>query len=231
VELIHCASLVHDDMPCFDDAPTRRGRASVHAAFGERCALLAGDALIVLAFQTLGAGAVAAGRPERLPDMLALLASNTGMPLGIVAGQGWECEDWVQLPDYHRAKTASLFACASQLGAIAAGAEARPWKALGDWLGEAYQAADDLRDVAGDTSSLGKPTGRDLVLGRPNLVNEMGLAGALEHFEKLVDRAATSVPDVAQAPMLRALLRAEAERLVPPELRQRVGAVAHAAVA
>jgi geranylgeranyl diphosphate synthase, type II len=231
VELIHCASLVHDDMPCFDDAPMRRGRVSVHAAFGERCALLAGDALIVLAFQTLGAGAMASGRPERLPAMLALLASHSGMPLGIVAGQGWECEDWVQLPDYHRAKTASLFACASQLGAIAAGAEARPWKALGDWLGEAYQAADDLRDVAGDTGSLGKPTGRDKVLGRPNLVNEMGLAGALDHFEQLVDRAASSVPEVKQAPVLRALLRTEAERLVPAELRQRVGAGRHAAVA
>jgi geranylgeranyl diphosphate synthase type II len=228
VELIHCASLVHDDMPCFDDAPTRRGRPSVHAAYGERCALLAGDALIVLAFEVLAAGAERAGQPLRLPAMLALLARHSGMPGGIVSGQGWECEEWVRLPDYHRAKTASLFACAAMLGALACGADPEPWRALGDGLGEAYQAADDLRDVAGDAAMLGKPTGRDLVLGRPNLVAEMGPAAALRHFEHLVGQAVASVPDGPRAPALRALLRAEAERLVPPELRERM---AHEAAA
>jgi geranylgeranyl diphosphate synthase type II len=222
VELIHCASLVHDDMPCFDNAPQRRGRPSVHTAYGERCALLAGDALIVLGFETLGHGAVRSRKPERLPAMLALLARHCGMPNGIVAGQAWECEDWVRLPDYHRAKTASLFAGAAMLGALACGADPEPWRALGDDLGEAYQAADDLRDVAGDAATLGKPTGRDLVLGRPNLVAEMGPAAALRHFEALVGRAVASVPEGPRAPLLRALLRSEAERLVPPELRHRV---------
>jgi geranylgeranyl diphosphate synthase type II len=228
VELIHCASLVHDDMPCFDNAPTRRGRPSVHAAYGERCALLGGDALIVLAFECLALGAVRAGQAARLPAMLVLLATHSGMPGGIVSGQGWECEDWVRLPDYHRAKTASLFACASMLGALACGADAESWRALGDGLGEAYQAADDLRDVAGDAAALGKPTGRDLVLGRPNLVAEMGPAAALRHFEHLVGQAVAAVPEGPRAPMLRTLLRAEAERLVPDELRRRV---AHEAVA
>ena len=77
IELLHCASLVHDDLPCFDDAATRRGRASVHYAYGESLAVLAGDALIVLAFQTLGA---AAGKsPDRLAPLLATIASGVPM--------------------------------------------------------------------------------------------------------------------------------------------------------
>jgi geranylgeranyl diphosphate synthase type II len=101
LELLHCASLVHDDLPCFDDAPLRRGRASVHAAYGERCAVLAGDALIVMAFEALARAATRS--PWRLPALLCMLASRVGMPHGIVAGQAWECEDWVALPDYQRA--------------------------------------------------------------------------------------------------------------------------------
>ena len=108
IELLHCASLVHDDLPCFDDAPTRRGRASVHFAFGESLAVLAGDALIVLAFQTLGAAATKS--PLRLPMLLRTIGRATGMPHGIVAGQAWECEPRVSLADYQRAKT-GLFFC------------------------------------------------------------------------------------------------------------------------
>jgi len=121
IELLHCASLVHDDLPCFDDATTRRGRASVHFAFGESLAVLAGDALIVLAFQTLGAAA--SRSPLRLPALLGTIASSTGMPHGIVAGQAWECEPRVLLSDYQRAKTGSLFSAATIAGAQAAGAD------------------------------------------------------------------------------------------------------------
>src|SRR5512140_3821641 len=103
IELLHCASLVHDDLPCFDDAPTRRGVPSVHKAFGERLAVLGGDALIVLAFQTL---ARAAGRlPDRLCPLMAALGAGAGLPGGIAAGQAWECEPEPSLRDYHRAKT------------------------------------------------------------------------------------------------------------------------------
>ena len=90
IELLHCASLVHDDLPCFDDAATRRGKASVHAAFGEPLAVLAGDALIVRAFEALALAAVA--EPLRLPALLGLLGAAVGAPNGIVAGQAWECE-------------------------------------------------------------------------------------------------------------------------------------------
>jgi geranylgeranyl diphosphate synthase type II len=220
IELLHCASLVHDDLPCFDDAPLRRGVASVHVAYGERCAVLAGDALIVMAFETLALGA---GRhPQRLPGMLALLAQRVGMPAGIVAGQAWECEDWVALPDYQRAKTGSLFAAATELGALAAGGNVAAWRGFGERLGQAYQVADDIRDAACDVQQLGKPAGRDRVLGRPSAVREFGLAGALAHFEQLVDHAGTSVPAGPGAKALRALLHAEAERLLPPTLRAQV---------
>jgi len=213
IELLHCASLVHDDLPCFDDAPVRRGRASVQYAFGEPLAVLAGDALIVLAFQTL-AGAAAAS-PQRLPALLQTIAHGVGMPFGIVAGQAWECESRVSLADYQRAKTGALFVAATVAGAQAAGADGEPWRALGDWLGEAYQVADDIRDVAADPQALGKPTGRDAALARPSAAAELGLEGAIQHFDRLISAAIQSVPDCIGADALRALVRAEAERLVP----------------
>jgi geranylgeranyl diphosphate synthase, type II len=217
IELLHCASLVHDDLPCFDDAATRRGRASVHVAYGERCAVLAGDALIVMAFETL---ALAAARhPSRLPQLLAVLAQRVGMPHGIVAGQAWECEEWAALPDYHRAKTGSLFAAATEMGALAAGGDPSVWRGFGEWLGEAYQVADDIRDAACDEDMLGKPVQKDRTLGRPSAVHEFGLAGALAHFEQLVDHAGQAVPEGPGAKALRALLNAEADRLLPPTVR------------
>ncbi len=222
IELLHCASLVHDDLPCFDAATTRRGKASVHVAYGERCAVLAGDALIVAAFETLAAGA--ARHPHRLPALLAVLAQRVGMPHGIVAGQAWECEDWVALPDYQRAKTGSLFAAATHMGALSAGGNPTVWLGFGEWLGEAYQVADDIRDAACEEAELGKPAGRDRTLGRPSAVHEMGLAGALAHFEDLVDQAGRAVPEGPGCKNLRALLHAEAQRLLPPQVRAQVAA-------
>jgi geranylgeranyl diphosphate synthase type II len=213
IELMHCASLVHDDLPCFDDAPMRRGRPSVHAAFGERLAVLAGDALIVLAFQTLGLSG--ARSPQRLCRLIATIGRGVGMPFGIVAGQAWECEPRVALSDYQRAKTGALFAAATAAGAEAAGVDGETWRALGEWLGEAYQVADDLRDVLADPEVLGKPTGRDVALGRPSSAREQGLMGAIEHFDRLVACAIEAVPPCRGSAQLRQLVRAEAERLVP----------------
>jgi geranylgeranyl diphosphate synthase type II len=213
IELLHCASLVHDDLPCFDDAPLRRGQPSVHHAYGERLAVLAGDALIVLAFQHLAAQAGA--HPDRLGAVLALIAQGVGQPHGIVAGQAWECEPRVTLRDYQRAKTGALFAAACMAGAAAAGSRPAPWRALGEWLGEAYQVADDIRDAAADSAMLGKPVGRDQALGRPSVATEQGLPGAVAHFQTLVANAADAVPDCRGAQRLRALVWAESERLVP----------------
>ena len=213
IEFLHCASLVHDDLPCFDDAPTRRGQPSVHSAYGQSLAVLAGDALIVLAFQSLARAALTS--PARLPGLLDTIASGVGMPFGIVAGQAWESEPKVSLTDYQRAKTGALFVAATAAGAQAAGADPLPWRALGDWLGEAYQVADDIRDVMADPQLLGKPTGQDISLGRPSSAIDLGLAGAIEHFESLVDAASKSVPDGPSAEALRKLVRLESERLVP----------------
>ena len=216
IELLHCASLVHDDLPCFDDAPVRRGQPSVHSAFGERLAVLAGDGLIVVAFQVLArAGAQA---PDRLVPLLTTIAGSVGMPGGIVAGQAWECEARVSISQYHREKTGSLFAAATVAGAQAAGGDAEAWRGLGEWLGEAYQAADDIRDVVADAQQLGKPIGRDAALGRPSVARERGLPAAMRHFDALVRNAVEAVPECRGAPMLRALVRSESERLVPSHL-------------
>ncbi len=213
IELLHCASLVHDDLPCFDDAPVRRGRASVHRAYGEPLAVLTGDALIVLAFQTL---ACAAGRsPQRLAPLMATLAQGVGMPHGIVAGQAWECESKVALVDYQRAKTGALFVASTMGGAQSAGAPPEPWRDMGAWLGEAYQIADDIRDVVADPALLGKPVGRDAALGRPSAAIELGLEGAIAHFHRVIENVITAVPQCPGAEAMRMLVRGESERLVP----------------
>jgi geranylgeranyl diphosphate synthase, type II len=213
IELLHCASLVHDDLPCFDDAQTRRGRASVHWAYGESLAVLAGDALIVLAFQTL---AEAAGQsPQRLPALLKIVASGVGMPFGIVAGQAWESESRVSLVDYQRAKTGALFVASTCAGALSAGADPDAWRDLGECLGEAYQVADDIRDVMGQADLLGKPVGQDAQHARPNAIANLGLGGAIAHFESLIQAAVDAVPDCASAQEMRQLVLQESERLVP----------------
>jgi geranylgeranyl diphosphate synthase type II len=217
VELLHCASLVHDDLPCFDDAPLRRGQASVHSAYGERLAVLTGDALIVTAFEVLARAGAAS--PARLAPLLRTVAAGVGMPGGIVAGQAWECEPRVALREYQRLKTGALFTAATRAGALAAGGDAEAWAGLGDCLGEAYQVADDIRDVAAQPEWLGKPIGQDLALGRPSVALEKGMDAALSLFEGLVLDAIEAVPECRGAPLLRALVRAEAERLVPPSLR------------
>jgi len=217
IELLHCASLVHDDLPCFDDSALRRGCPSVQAAFGEALAVLAGDALIVLAFETL---AVGCGRaPRHLPGLLRLLARGAGMPGGIVAGQGWESETAIDLATYHCAKTSSLFQTAAAAGALCAGADPRAWGVFGERLGDAYQAADDIRDEACSTTALGKPAGRDRALGRPSLVAAFGLPQAVRRLQEQVAQAIEAIPPGAKAGPLREQIAAEMARLLPAELR------------
>lgn len=209
VELIHCASLVHDDLPCFDDAPIRRGVPSVHRAFGEAIAVLAGDQLIVLAFETLARGALLAGPggpidARRAVRLIEALARGVGMPQGIIAGQAWESEAKIPLAAYRRAKTGSLFEAAAILGALSAGEDGAAFAALGQRLGEAYQVADDLLDVVGDPKDLGKPVGRDGALGRPNAATELGLSGSTRLLQRLIQDAVESVPACARAADLRA---------------------------
>jgi geranylgeranyl diphosphate synthase type II len=217
LELLHCASLVHDDLPCFDAADLRRGRPSIHKAYGEPLAVLAGDALIVLAFQTLS---TAACPPDRIARLTGIIARAVGVPFGIVAGQAWECEDRIDLAHYHRAKTGALFAAATVAGAAAAGVEAEPWRLVGETLGEAYQVADDLRDAAADEDEIGKPVGRDVALGRPSAVRELGIDGAMRHLDGLVRAAIAAIPPCENGGELRSLMLSEAKRLVPKKLAQ-----------
>jgi geranylgeranyl diphosphate synthase type II len=180
IELLHCASLVHDDLPCFDDAPLRRGKPSVHCEYGAPIAVLTGDALIVL--------------------------------------QAWECEVAVSLTDYQRAKTGALFVAATASGAAAAGVDPAPWRTLGARLGEAYQVADDLRDVLCDAEELGKPIGQDERRLRPNAAAQLGVGGAKNRLEGLIKAAVDSIPPCPGALELRALIKAQTALFFPKQL-------------
>jgi geranylgeranyl diphosphate synthase type II len=214
IELLHCASLVHDDLPCFDNAPLRRGKSSVHRAYGERIAVLVGDALIALAFEAIARASATA--PRRLPPLTIIVAQAIGAARGIIGGQAWECEPEVPLQQYQRAKTGALFAAATAAGACAAGHDWTGWYALGERLGEAYQIADDIKDVYGNEHALGKPVGRDQALGRPNAVHKLGISGSVSRVEQLVRSA--RIPDCPGAAELSAYLQGQVDLLLPREL-------------
>lgn len=216
IELLHCASLVHDDLPCFDDAETRRGKPSVHRAFGEPLAVLAGDALIVAAFETLGL--TIQSNCRRSGDLIGIVARAVGAPTGIVAGQAWECEERIPLALYHRAKTGSLFSAATMAGAAAAGHDREAWRTLGEKLGEAYQIADDICDHVADPDERGKPVRRDRDLGRPNAANALGVTGALQRLKVLLDEGVASVPDCPGRVPLCAHILTSAQPYLPKQL-------------
>ena len=216
IELLHCASLVHDDLPAFDNADLRRGKPAVHVTFGEPIAVLSGDALIVLAFQTLAR--VLDRKPRQLARLTGIVARAVGSPGGIVAGQAWESEAAAPLVDYQRAKTGALFVGATMAGATAAGVECEPWRALGAAIGEAYQVADDLRDVLCDAEELGKPIGQDARRLRPNAAAQLGVGGAKARLSALVDAAAAAIPDCPGAAELRTAIRAQTQAFFPKQL-------------
>lgn len=217
IELLHCASLVHDDLPCFDDADTRRGKPSVHSAFGEPIGVLTGDALIVMAFETL-----ARQSKDHFRELSLVLSDASGPPHGIAAGQAWESESSIDLEAYHNAKTAALFVAASRAGATAVGHSDAPWRELGRQLGEAYQIADDLRDALLTSEELGKPARQDTKHDRPNAVETYGVDEAFKRLNGAIQAAADSVPDCGGSPALRQLIHAQALRLAPESLIQQV---------
>ena len=213
LELIHCASLVHDDLPAFDNADFRRGKPTVHLAFSEPLAVLTGDSLIIAAFDELGRAADQDA--ARALKLVRLLARHTGMPHGICAGQGWESEAQVDLRAYHMSKTAALFVAATQMGALAAGQEPEPWEELGARIGEAFQVADDLRDALYDEAALGKPAGQDAANARPSAVEELGVQGAIKHLQDILSGAIASIPSCPGEGQLAQLVRLYAERMTP----------------
>ncbi len=213
LELIHCASLVHDDLPCFDDADIRRGKSTVHRAYSEPLAVLTGDSLIILAFEILARAAGSA--PAQAVELIQILSRRTGMPGGICAGQGWESESQVDLAAYHQAKTGALFIAATQMGAAAANQDAEPWFELGARIGEAFQVADDLRDALYDAERLGKPAGQDDLHGRPNAVSLLGVEGAMQRLKDILGGAISSIPSCPGEAQLAQLVRAYAEKVTP----------------
>jgi geranylgeranyl diphosphate synthase, type II len=215
VELMHCASLVHDDLPCFDNASMRRGRTAVHVAYGTELAVLVGDGLIVAAFEVLASGCRCA--PERLPGLVRALSAGVGTAAGIVAGQGWESEPTLDLRAYHQAKTGALFEASVRAGAIAGGGDPEAWAPLGRYLGEAYQVADDIADVVSSAASLGKPVGQDAMLQRPSAARSLGVHGAYARLEALSCQLVDAVPACAERAAFQAWVDELCTQIFPVE--------------
>ena len=210
LEFLHCASLVQDDMPAFDAATERRGRPALHAVFGDAIAILVADALIIGAFEVIARAA--ASSPSLAAALSLELARGTGTPNGAVAGQGWESEDEIDLVEYHRTKTAALFEAAPAGGAVAAGHEAAAWRAVGHWLGRAYQIADDVADELSSGSG-----GSDAELGRPNALRALGSEGSMRLLDQCVARALDSVPPCQGRERFRSFLQTMLDQFRPEE--------------
>ncbi|MBN9463923.1 MAG: polyprenyl synthetase family protein [Burkholderiales bacterium] len=212
VELIHAYSLVHDDMPCMDDDVLRRGRPTVHVVYGEALAMLVGDALQALAFETL-AGTVAHGVEATaalaMVGELARAAGSTGMAGGQaidLAAVGAEL-DAGALEDMHRRKTGALLQAAVRLGGLCApvattragGGRQAALERYGEAIGLAFQVVDDILDVEGDSATLGKTAGKDAECNKPTYVSMLGMGAARALAARLREQAhAAIVPLGAQ---------------------------------
>jgi geranylgeranyl diphosphate synthase, type II len=167
LELVHTYSLIHDDLPALDNDDYRRGKLTNHKVFGDAMAILAGDALLTLAFQVLAQLALADDRKTRLVAELSVASGTVG---GMIGGQVADLEGEGRPPDaqlletIHRAKTGALLRASLRLGAIYAGASAEQYAALsryGEHVGLAFQIVDDILDVEQSSESLGKTAGKD----------------------------------------------------------------------
>jgi len=216
VELIHCASLVHDDMPCFDDSDMRRGKPSVHRVFGEDVALLVGDALIVAAFDVTVK--YCAHRPTLVAPIVRTLSESVGASQGIIAGQASETDSSVPVGEVHRKKTGALFEAVATMAALTTGTETSRWRAIGQKIGAAYQLADDILDAVGDAESAGKPVAQDARNGNPNAVNDRDLLSAVTELDDTIESAIRSIPSCPKRENLALLLVGAATRLCPPTL-------------
>jgi len=223
IELLHCASLVHDDLPAFDDAPLRRGLPTVHVEFGEPLAVLVGDALIVRALEVVGEEAAVRGS-YRAAEVLIDVTKAVGAPSGICAGQAWEAEDDVDLQAYHRAKTAALFVACAVAGARAGDGDTERWRVFGEKIGEAYQVADDLKDCLLTHAEMGKPSGQDALNDRPNAVRDLGLAGARKRVDVVLGEAIEIAGEGRHSAPVCALIDGLAKKLAAIGVPQRTSA-------
>ncbi len=229
VELVHCYSLVHDDLPAMDDDDMRRGQPSCHAKFGEATAILAGDALATLAFEVLADPATHPDASRRTALILSL--ARAAGPQGMVAGQMIDLATEGKTPMGEGApplldaagiarmevlKTAALIAAACEAPAILAGAPPAARAKLAAYaraLGLAYQVTDDLLDAEGGSGEIGKTAGKDAAAGKATFVATLGLAGARAEAERLIREAGQSLDFFGEkAEFLRHLTRFVLER-------------------
>lgn len=202
IELIHAYSLIHDDLPAMDDDDLRRGQPTVHIAFDEATAILAGDALQTLAFDVLARTA-----HPRLGSLIRTLATASGRE-GMVAGQALDLAavgghpDVDALAHMHAHKTGALIVAAVRMGGLIAVDESDPrLNALTRYaraIGLAFQIHDDVLDVTGDTLTLGKTSGADAARAKPTYPSLLGLDGAQQKARTLIDEAIAALAPLGE---------------------------------
>ncbi len=216
VELIHCYSLVHDDLPAMDDDQLRRGQPTVHVAFDEATAILAGDALQSLAFERLSDAPLADKAKVGMLRELAIASGHAGM----CGGQALDIDatgqriDIDQLERLHAMKTGALLRASVRLGALAAGASDAQKAALdvyADALGLAFQVKDDLLDIESDSATLGKTAGKDIAQDKATFP---ALIGVDASRARLRDLAATMQSSLAALHTDTRALAALAQRVI-----------------
>lgn len=202
LECIHAFSLVHDDLPCMDNDDYRRGRLTSHKVYGEALAMLAGDALLALAFELIAENAATAP-VERIVPVLKLVAHATGTA-GMVGGQVMDiesegreigCED---LQFIHDHKTGALLTASVLSGALICGASQKQIDALASYgrsAGLAFQIADDILDITGDEAKIGKPVGSDLKQDKATYPKFFGLEASRERARLEVQHALDALAD------------------------------------
>lgn len=194
VEMVHAYSLVHDDLPAMDDDDLRRGRPTCHKKFGEALAILAGDALLSLAFEVLAKRV----RPARVAAACCAVLAEAAGACQLVGGQADDVTGQLagggieQIESIHRRKTGAMILASLRLGAMIGGGGARELAALeqyGGRLGLAFQITDDLLDVCGSEASLGKRARKDAELGKLTFPGLLGIAESQRRAQQLIDEA------------------------------------------
>jgi farnesyl diphosphate synthase len=194
LECVHCYSLAHDDLPAMDDDDLRRGKPALHKAYDEATAILAGDALLTYAFEILGDDATHPDPAVRL-KLISGLAKAAGMA-GMVGGQMLDIEAESRIDStlsgitlIQSLKTGALFRYACEAGAILGGADPAPLRQYAEYIGLAFQIADDILDVESTPQALGKATQKDKGKGKATFVDVLGLEGAKARAATLVEEA------------------------------------------
>ena len=214
IELLHTYSLVHDDLPAMDDDDLRRGQPTLHCTFDEATAILTGDGLQAAAFQHLVS--IESLSDTQRVDLVRVISKAVGFD-GMVGGQALDLAAEHQaleadaLQNIHRLKTGALIAASAEAGAICANASTAQRQALVEFataIGLAFQVTDDILDVTGDSESLGKTAGKDIKAEKSTYVSALGLAGAKEEAERLLNAALEAIDIFGErAEPLRALAR------------------------